>query len=187
MLNFLENHDELRLAAAAFLGSPEKAYASLAVSLLFNDAWFMLYAGQEAGEDASESSDGRTSIFNWCHPKMLGDLYAFVHGEKELDGRETAVLARYRQLLELAKRPVFRSGKCWDLCYCNHGSEGFDPHRHFAFLRYDSSETWLVACNFSDADADMSVNFPAELDSAAGVRNPVRLSVPAWDSSVVRL
>ena len=187
MLNFLENHDELRLAAAAFLGSPEKAYASLAVSLLFNDAWFMLYAGQEAGEDASESSDGRTSIFNWCHPKMLGDLYAFVHGEKELDGRETAVLARYRQLLELAKRPVFRSGKCWDLCYCNHGSEGFDPHRHFAFLRYDSSETWLVVCNFSDADADMSVNFPAELDSAVGGRNSVRLSVPAWDSSVVRL
>ena len=187
MLNFLENHDELRLASKAFLGSPEKTYAALAVSLLFNDAWFMLYAGQEAGEDASESSDGRTSIFNWCHPKMLGDLYAFVHGEKELDGRETAVLARYRQLLELAKRPVFRSGKCWDLCYCNHGSEGFDPHRHFAFLRYDSSEAWLVVCNFSDTPAELTVAFPEELGSIVGDRESVRLSIPSWDAVAVQL
>ena len=187
MLNFLENHDELRLASKAFLGSPEKAYAALAVSMLFNDAWFMLYAGQEAGEDASESPDGRTSIFNWCHPKPLGALYAFVHGEKELDGRETTVLARYRQLLELAKRPVFHSGKCWDLCYCNHGSEGFDPHRHFAFLRYDSSEAWLVVCNFSDTPAELTVAFPEELGSIVGDRKSVRLSIPSWDAVAVQL
>ena len=187
MLNFLENHDELRLASKAFLGSPEKAYAALAVSMLFNDAWFMLYAGQEVGEDASESPDGRTSIFNWCHPKMLGDLYAWVHGERELDAHEAAVSDKYGRLLDLAGRPVFRSGKCWDLCYCNRGSAGFDPQRHFAFLRYDSSETWLIVCNFSGAEADIDVNFPADLSSVVGGRKSVRLSVPAWDSTAVRL
>ena len=36
MLNFLENHDELRLASRQFLGSASRAYAALAFSLLFN-------------------------------------------------------------------------------------------------------------------------------------------------------
>ncbi len=187
MLNFLENHDELRLASEHFLGSASKAYAALSFSLLFNDAWFMLYAGQEFGEDASESGDGRTSIFNWCHPRMLGDLYAYIHGEREPDGKESAILARYRELLELAKLPVFRAGKCWDLCYCNHGSYGFDPQRHFAFLRYDDSSAWLVVCNFSDASAELTVAFPDELWNVVGGRKSVRLSVPAWDSVAVRL
>ena len=48
MLNFLENHDEQRVASSFFLGDPCRAYAALAVSLLFNDASFMLYFGQEA-------------------------------------------------------------------------------------------------------------------------------------------
>ena len=187
MLNFLENHDELRLASRQFLGSASKAYAALAFSLLFNDAWFMLYAGQETGEDAAESSDGRTSIFNWCRPRMLGDLYAYIHGEKELDADESAVLEKYRSLLALADRPVFRSGKCWDLCYCNRASAGFDPRRHFAFLRYDESERWLVVCNFSDTPAELSVAFPAELTSVLGPAEPRRLSVPARDSVAVQL
>lgn len=187
MLNFLENHDELRLASKQFLGSPARAYAALAFSMLFNDAWFMLYAGQETGEDASESSDGRTSIFNWCHPRMLGDLCAFLHGEKELDAQEAAVLARYRQLLDLAKLPVFRSGKTWDLCYCNHASSGFDVKRHFAFLRYDDASRWLVVCNFSGSPADVTVAFPEDLKSVLGDMAPVRLQVPAWDAATVRL
>ena len=118
---------------------------------------------------------------------MLGDLYAYIHGEREPDGKEAAVLARYRELLELAKLPVFRSGKCWDLCYCNHGSYGFDPQRHFAFLRYDDSSAWLVACNFSDASAELTVGFPKELKNVVGDRTAVRLSIPSWDSVAVRL
>lgn len=187
MLNFLENHDELRIASRAFLGSADKAYAALAVSLLFNDAWFMLYFGQEAGEDASESQDGRTSIFNWCHPRMTGDLYSWIHGEASLDGKEAEVLSTYRSLFELAKLPVFRSGNCWDLCYCNCSSAGFDPRRHFAFLRYDDKETWLVVCNFSDTPASVSIVFPEELRLLPGNLSPVRVSVAANGFSIHKL
>ena len=76
MLNFLENHDEQRLASDFFCGKPEKGYAALAVSLLLNDAPFMLYFGQEMGERGMQKEgfsglDGRTSIFDWCKVPAL--------------------------------------------------------------------------------------------------------------------
>ena len=45
------------------------------------------------------------------------------------------------------------SGKTFDLCYCNYDSPGFDPDRHFAFLRGDGSQTWLFVCNFSGGES----------------------------------
>ena len=65
MLNFLENHDEQRIASPQFAGSPEAGYAALGVSLLLNTAPFMLYFAQELGERGEP--DGRTSIFD-IHP-----------------------------------------------------------------------------------------------------------------------
>lgn len=44
-----------------------------------------------------------------------------------------------------ASVPAVASGKTFDLCYCNYDSPGFDPDRHFAFLRGDVSETWLLS------------------------------------------
>lgn len=191
MLNFLENHDELRLASNIFLTSPTRAYAALGLSLLFNNAWFMLYFGQEVGEDAAESENGRTSIFNWSNPVHIGDLNACLHGEKQLSDEESAVLKRYTELLATAKLPAFASGATWDLCYCNEGSIGFDADRHFAFLRYDETESYLVVCNFSDYTADMQICFPHELapyiplpqQSGAGVH----ISVEPWDVTTLRI
>ncbi len=169
MLNFLENHDEQRLASPFFLGDARRGYAALAVSLLFNDASFMLYFGQEAGENAGESDNGRTSIFDITHPATIGRLYQAVHGTGALLPSEAAVLARYRELLALASRPVFRCGANWDLCYCNCDSAGFDADRHFAFVRYDEGEAWLVFCNFSDVPLKgLRLVIPPELASVCG-------------------
>lgn len=52
-----------------------------------------------------------------------------------------------------ASVPAVASGKTFDLCYCNYDSPGFDPDRHFAFLRGDVSETWLFVCSFADGGA----------------------------------
>ena len=186
MLNFLENHDEIRIASRQGLGSAGRSYAALGVSLLFNDASFMLYFGQEAGEDASESSDGRTSIFNWCCPRSVEHLNCAIHIGKGLSDGESAVLDRYRELLGLAKLPVFASGKCWDLCYCNLSSPGFDADRHFVFLRYDGSQTYLVACNFSDNPASFQVAIPREL-SPVCPEPSVQMTIGAWDTAVARL
>ena len=186
MLNFLENHDEQRVASPFFLGDPVRAYAALAVSLLFNDASFMLYFGQEVGENAAESDNGRTSIFDITHPASIGRLYDTVHGTGALLPAEAAVLARYKEMLGYAVMPVFRSGKCWDLCYCNLDTPGFDPDRHFAFLRYDDSEVWLVCCNFSPVPLyGLRIAIPSELKAVCGCGSVTVETVGAFDAAVI--
>ena len=188
MLNFLENHDEQRVASGFFLGSPSRAWAALAVSMLFNDASFMLYFGQEVGENAAESGNGRTSIFDITHPASIGRLYQAVHGTGGLLPEESAVLSRYRQMLGYAAMPVFRSGKSWDLCYCNLDSPGFDADRHFAFLRYDDAGAWLVFCNFSDAAVrGLRVAVPPELEPVCGCSSWSMDEVGAFDAAIVRV
>ncbi len=186
MLNFLENHDEQRLASPEFLGSPVRGYAAMACSLLFNTASFMLYFGQEVGEDGADGADGRTSIFNWCDPPGLRRLWKSLHGGPALAPDEAAVLARYRELLTLSKRPAFCAGRTWDLGYCNGNAPGFDPERHFAFVRFDAQEAWLVACNFGGAPADVRLSLPPEL-RAACPRIPVTAdaSIPPFDAAVL--
>ncbi len=188
VLNFLENHDEQRLASPEFLGDARKGMAPLACSLLFNTAPFMLYFGQEVGVDAAEGACGRTSIFNWCDPRGLRDLYRSLHGGPVLDRAEAALLGRYRTLLGYAKLPAFASGGTWDLVYCNEGAPGFNPERHFAFVRYGARQAWIVVCNFSDALADVRLNLPEELRAVCpGLPTGVSVQVAPFDAAVLRL
>ena len=160
MLNFLENHDEQRLASPWFAGRPD-SYALLCVSLMLNTAPFMLYFGQETGVDASEGHEGRTSIFNFARPASLRRLYDFVHGEGEsLSARESSVLTQYRGAMSLAGTPAVSEGLTYDLCYCQSYEEGFNADRHFAFLRHSRAQTILFVCNFSASEARMTVRIP---------------------------
>jgi len=185
-LNFLENHDEQRLTCSDYLGPYRNGFAALAVSLLFNDSSFMLYFGQEVGENASESDNGRTSIFSRTEPEAIADLYKYVVEDENLDARELKFLNKYKSMLAYAKIPTFSRGKCWDLCYCNETSEGFNPDRHFAFLRYDDDSAYLVVCNFSDCEAQMTVNIPEELRHICR-RSAKSLKVGPDDAVVIKL
>ncbi|MBR5905290.1 MAG: hypothetical protein IKZ51_02385 [Bacteroidales bacterium] len=169
MLNFLENHDEQRIPSPWFAGDANAVWGALAFDLLFNDASFMLYAGQEVGEDAAEGHEGRTSIFEWCKPEGLGCLYDYVHSGTELLAVRKELLTRYRELLALSRRPVFLNGSNWDLCYCCGAASGFNPDKHFVFMRYDDESAWLVLCNFSAETAMVSVYIPEELRLAANI------------------
>jgi len=186
MLNFLENHDEQRIASGEFLGGAGRSFAPLAVSLLFNTASFMLYFGQELGEDASEGAGGRTSIFDLKFPASVSRLTADHCAGSSLLPAEAEILARYRYLLGLARRQAFASGNIWDLCYCNLSSPGFNADRHFAFVRYDSDETWLVFCNFSSEDSYVTLTVPYELREVCG-RNIVDVRTGANDFCILRL
>ena len=188
VLNFLENHDEQRLASPEFLGSATRGFAPLACSVLFNTAPFMLYFGQEVGENGIEGAAGRTSIFNWSDPPELRDLHASLHGGKRLAPQEAALLRRYRELLRFAKRPAFASGGTWDLTYCNESAPGYNPDRHCAFVRYNAREAWLVACNFSDAPAALQLTLPPQLRTLCPrLPDSVPATVPPWDASVTRI
>ena len=159
MLNFLENHDEQRLASPWFAGRTDY-YALLCASLMLNTAPFMLYFGQETGVDASEGHEGRTSIFNFARPESLRRLWGHVHGEGSLTPEESDVLADYRAALAIAATPAVGDGLTYDLCYCQDPSDGFDADRHFAFLRHYGGDTLLFVCNFSSSEAGMSVRIP---------------------------
>ena len=178
MLNFLENHDEQRFASAFFGGSPQKVFAALSTSLCLNRAPFMLYFGQEVGEKGE--GDGRTSIFDISKGTALQRLWAYVHGLPGLSVEEESLLDRYRRLLnEAATDPLIGSGQTYDLGYCNTSSEGFDPDRHFAFLRSYGGRTKLIFSNFSSERATASILIP---QGACGLdRQVVTLSADSWD------
>jgi len=186
MLNFLENHDEQRLASPYFAGSPEHGWAALAFSALFNNASFMLYAGQEVGENAAEGHEGRTSIFQWCHPASLSALWTFVHSGCGLSREQRHVLSRYREVAAMASRPVFRSGSVWDLCYCQQAP--FNPDSHFAFVRYNGREAFAVFCNFGAEKQELSLSIPEELRQAAGIKSSeATVQAAPLDYSIVRI
>lgn len=171
MLNFLENHDEQRFASDDFAGRADRCFAALAVAALFNGASFMLYFGQECGERAEESDNARTSIFDPT------DVSSLKHPDETL-------LQRYRETLTLASSPVFRTGRNWDLGYCNRNSKGFNPVYHFAFLHIGAENSALVACNFSNFNSRMTIYIPEEAGIASGF---FELDVPAWDYKLIPL
>ena len=176
MLNFLENHDEQRLASDFFCGRPEGGNAALAVSMLLNTAPFMLYFGQEQGERGMDAEgfsgrDGRTSIFDW-------NARHFGPGE---------VLPAYRELLDLAQLPAFREGKTFDLCYCQDGN--FNPRRHFAWLRSDGVDTYLLVSNFGPSE-EITLRIPAEALGYLGikaVRTVYTIMVPSSSYMAVKV
>ena len=176
MLNFLENHDEQRLASPWFAGKAELGYAALAAAALFNNASFMLYFGQEAGENAAEGAEGRTSIFNWSTPATVAAIYEYIQNGKGLGKAQRSILARYRSVLKLAAR--VEDWANYDLCWCNTESRGFNVDRHFAFARYKGDKCYVCVCNFGSEESSMELWLPADIP---GGNRAVQMTVPAND------
>lgn len=202
MLNFLENHDEQRFASDFFGCDARNSYAALYTALYLNNAPFMLYAGEEVGERGMDNEgfsgrDGRTSIFDWWAPSSLTRLYKYIHGEKEaLTPEEETMLDTYRKALKFAAEDnAVSKGTFYDLCYCNYASDGFNPDRHFAFLRDFEDETLLIVCNFSKNDADMKISIPEHAfnwmkmpeSEVFNHTTPVSVHVPATNGVIIKL
>lgn len=202
MLNFLENHDEQRFASDFFGCDAKNSYAALYTALYLNNAPFMLYAGEEVGERGMDNEgfsgrDGRTSIFDWWAPSSLTRLYKYIHGEKEaLAPEEETMLDTYRKALKFAAEDnAVSKGTFYDLCYCNYASDGFNPDRHFAFLRDFEDETLLIVCNFSKNDADMIISIPEHAfnwmkmpeSEEFNHTTPVSVHVPATNGVIIKL
>lgn len=199
MLNFLENHDEQRIASDFFIGDPFKSLAALYVSLFWNTAPFMIYFGQELGERGMESEgysgvDGRTTIYDFW---SLSSVRRFLQGVSEndelkyLSENEGYVLKVYRQLMNMAMEiKAFREGVSYDLGYTNPHSDHFDPRYHYAFLRSDGEEVYLCAANFSQWDATIRVNIPTEAFKYCGVsqqNTSITITIPAYGGNIVKV
>ena len=173
MLNFLENHDEQRLASPWFGGCPQKGYAALAVSALFYPCPFMVYFGQEIGESAFDGHEGRTSIFSQAR---------HIDPTSELTDSQKEVLDRYREVLRLHEE--FSDASNFDLCYFQKGANGFDMRRHFAFMRSGSAGTLLVVCNFSSSPAHIKIEVPCV--APQGFADGVEADIAPWDFAIWR-
>lgn len=69
LLQFLDNHDEQRIASPQFAGCPIKAKPAMLISTLLRSSPTMIYFGQEVGEPGAENAGfgqpSRTSIFDY--------------------------------------------------------------------------------------------------------------------------
>ena len=156
MLRFMENHDEVRLASRHFVGDAFKAMPAVVMSMLMNRGPFMIYNGQESGEDADgavgfSGDDGRTSIFDYAvmprHQKWMSD--------GKFDGSDFS--DEQRKLYELYKKllnfrltnDAINKGAFYDLMWVNPWYFNFDPQYVYAFLRYHNEERLLIVVNFN--------------------------------------
>ena len=168
MLRFMENHDEKRLASPQFVENAFAALPAVSLSALMNTGPFMVYNGQESGENAAgevgySGDDGRTSIFDYCHmaqhQKWMNDG-RFDGGQ--FDDTQKKLFAYYRKLLHFRQEhSAISEGKFYDLMWCNPWYMNFDPQFVYAFLRYSESERLLVVVNFNRSEArDVEVKIP---------------------------
>ncbi|MGL4779461.1 MAG: alpha-amylase family glycosyl hydrolase [Bacteroidales bacterium] len=167
MLNFMENHDEQRIASPFFAGSAEAGFAGMIVSTCMSKAPFMLYFGQELGEEAMDTEgfsgqDGRTTIFDFWSVESIRHWYD--HGnceERLLSGRQKQIRQFYKSILNIAENEkAITEGLFFDLMYVNPSSEYFNQDKQYAFLRKYEDELILIVVNFDIYEQDCKVVIP---------------------------
>ena len=177
MLNFLENHDEVRFGSKAYAGNPANVLPSLVVSSMMSRGPFMIYYGQELGESAKDNEgfagdNDRSTIFDyWSYDTLRRWWNKGNPSNKNLTAQEKWLRGIYRKVLTLCnEEPALREGGFFDLMYVNLRHEGFNPHRHFAFLRYTSESVLLIVVNFDTVEAEVDVEIPRLAFEMAGLQ-----------------
>ena len=170
MLNFLENHDELRIGSRFFADDPRKAIPALVVAACMNTNPMMIYAGQELGEagmdeEGFSGQDGRTTIFDYWSPDTLRRWYnGGTFDGKKLNRDEKALLKTYTHVLNLCNNEVaLYNGQFFDLTYVNVGGWRYNERCQYSFVRKADKELIFIVVNFHEDPADIAVNLPTHL------------------------
>ena len=185
MLNFLENHDEQRLASGFYCGNGKYAEPAMIVAATLSKAPVMIYMGQELGElgmdcEGFSGIDGRTSIYDYW---SVSSLRAWANNGK-FDGRGLTAEQQqlrdfYSRLMHIAlKEKAIAEGRMFDLQYAQNHNR-YNAARQFAFFRqYAPSasaaflrkqQLVLVVVNFDDQPADISLHVPEEALQFLGI------------------
>lgn len=159
MLNFLENHDEQRIASEFFGKNPQAGIPALYVSALINSNPFMVYFSQELGENAPDEegyqgADGRTTIFDYWGLERQKIWKNANWDEKQLPAELKNLRDRFETVFQLAQIPAAVEGKTVNITDDIMREAGV-----FAFQRRtDCGEQLTVVANFSDNDFIGRVN-----------------------------
>ena len=176
MLNFLENHDEQRIASDFFCSDSFAAIPALIVSALLQKNPFMLYAGQEFGERGMDTEgfsgcDGRTTIFDYW---MVDSLYRGFFDRRRLTMAEKQLMGIYNLVLNIASHEkAVVEGDFFDLMYVNPYTDKFNPRTEYAFLRKKDSDVMLVISNFSGDTLQTEVVIPEHAFTTLGLQEGV--------------
>lgn len=174
MLNFLENHDEQRIASDFFAGNAQAGVPGMIVSALMNTSPVMIYSGQELGERGMDAEgysgrDGRTTIFDYWSLETLRDWTnggTFDGGK--LSAPQKALRATYAKILNMTSEPVVAKGLFYDLTYANVRNPYFNANRQYAFMRKLDNTVLLVIVNFDKAEQTVRVQIPHDAFSTLG-------------------
>lgn len=178
MLNFLENHDEQRLASDFFAKDPSAGISGLMVSALMNTNPMMIYSGQELGERGMDEEgfsglDGRTTIFDYW---SVSTLRNWKNGGKydggKLTEKQKQLRQQYAAILNIAKNePAITQGSFFDLMYTNEKNRFFNNRNQYAFLRKHKNEVILIVANFTHSEQNVWVNIPEDAFKALDIKD----------------
>ena len=177
MLRFMENHDEPRLASPRFFGDAHAALPAVALSAFMHNSAFMIYNGQESGEEALgitgfSGDDGRSSIFDYCampqHQRWMNNGR---FDESLLSYDQLKLRKAYRKILTMRlQEKALRDGDFYDLMWANPWYTEFDPRFVYAFLRYTVQQQLLVVINFHRFESrTMRVNMHPDAFQKMGI------------------
>lgn len=168
MLNFLENHDEQRIASDFFAGDGRKGVPALIVSACMNTNPMMIYFGQEFGElgmdtEGFSGRDGRTTIFDyWSVDTIRRWRNAGKFDGKMLTENEKRLQAIYQKVLTICNQEsAISQGAFFDLMYANQNGWSFNEHKQYAFLRKYKHELLFIVVNFDNQPVDIAINVPS--------------------------
>lgn len=183
MLNFLENHDEQRIASSDFAGSPWAGIPMMIVSATYTESPVMVYFGQELGEVAKGAEgfggdDGRTTIFDYYG---LDKIQRWRNGGSYdgggLTADEKALRAFYKQLLTvLNTQKAITLGSVTDLTQANANNPHYNAQTDFAYIRKEGNELILAVVNFSDQPSNPQINIPASVLKSFGISKRAKLT-----------
>ncbi|HVZ31179.1 MAG TPA: alpha-amylase family glycosyl hydrolase, partial [Polyangiaceae bacterium] len=196
LLQYLENHDERRIASPVVsgtgagesgFGSSAAGYQLAPLHLLYGSGPLLVFNGQEVGEPGAgatgfKGDNGRTTIFDyWRMPVFARWVNGHAYDGGQLDTRELSLRRFYADLLSLCQHPSVAGSSYWGLRYCNQpgaagGSSGWlHPYARFA---PGARRALVVVTNFRPRAAESGqVHVPRELTRICGIPDATSVQV----------
>ncbi|MCD7971985.1 MAG: alpha-amylase family protein [Candidatus Azobacteroides sp.] len=167
MLNFLENHDEQRIASDFFAGNPFAGIPGMIVAATMNINPLMVYSGQKFGEKGMDAEgfsgkDGRTTIFDYWSIKTLRDwANEGKYNDENLSPEQVKLRDMYLRILKICnKEKAITDGLFYDLMYANYENSEFNSRKLYTYLRANEEYVLLFVINFDSSDIQTKINIP---------------------------